>query len=373
MKTKYVLLSILIGLAILMAGCSIEPAESTPNVAGTAAAMAETIVAVQLTKVAENATATPTTEPTATATFTPTISIPTVFPTQSSSSGDNGTCLLASMISETIPDGTVLEPGEIFDKAWVIQNKGTCTWTNEYKMIYHHGDTLGADAIYSFGGAVAPGESFTLTVPMMAPAVAGEYTSFWTLQSPDGKTFGTNSSALFWARVVVEDVMPPDSLFDLWVPVSSANVNTVGVVNSNLMAGDTQHDYSVQGFVTFNLNKIPANATITAVSMLFEGKNIVGDPFGSLGCLGVYRYSYGSIDSTDFFTSTPGGALWSYCSSGEISGNARYGGDTAIANVQNSIGGNIQFRFQYNTDTDNDSAADTITLFPVLRIEYTVP
>lgn len=374
MKKKRLLIMSLICLSLIIAGCVPETPEETPDIAGTAAAMAETIVAVQLTKIAEAATSTPTPTPEPTETPTPTLTfaLPTPFPTQAP--GEEKPCLLASMISETVPDYSNLEPGESFDKQWVLQNIGSCAWTSQYSVIFHHGETLGAQEQIFFPGSVQPGESFSLTVPMVAPAVPGEHVSFWTLRAPDGTTFGTKNSNLFWALIDVEDVMPPDSIFDLWGPVSEGGVLETGEINVNVVAGDTQHDYAWQGFMTVSLHNIPANATITAVSMLFQGNSVSGTPFTDLGCMGVYRYNYGNLDFSDFYTDTPGGALWSFCSLQEVqAGIARYGGDAAISAIQNSIGGTIQFRFQFNNRTDNDDIDDFVTLFPVLRIEYTKP
>lgn len=365
--------------ALLFAACSIESAEPTPHVAGTAAAMAETIVAAQLTQITEDATPTPTPTETETPTpepsLTPTSVIPTLFPTPlQSAGGDEGECLLAHMVSETIPDGTVMESGERFDKVWLLQNSGTCTWTEEFSVVFHHGDKLGAPDRVNFPGTVAPGESFYLTVPMLAPAAAGSYLSFWNLESAEGESFGTTTSALFWTQIAVEELLGPSTLFDIWSPVSKGSILYTGELDDGIIVGDTQHNYPWQGFMTINLSAIPFDAEVTAVYLVYEGSTITGTPFANLGCMGVYRYNYGSLTPSDFYDDTPGGALWSFCSAGEISsGVSRYGGDAAITEIQNSLGGNIQFRFQFNSDTDNNSTDDYAKLFPVLRIEYTTP
>ena len=377
MNQKKVFVIVFMLLAFLGTSCKAEPVEPTPNIAGTAAAMAETIVAVQLTKLAGAATSTltPTPEPTLTPSPTLTFALPTQYPTlQPGTGADTGTCLLASMINETIPDDTVMEAGKQFSKTWDIKNIGTCAWTEQFSIVFHHGETLGAAQQTYFPGSVLPGESFTLQVPMVAPAVAGGHLGFWNLQSADGQAFGTRGSSVFWVKIVVEDVIPPDSLFDIWTPIAGGAVKADGETDNSIKAGDSKHNYSWQGFVTFDLKSIPSNATVTAVYMIFEGKNMTGTPFSDLGCMGVYRDNFGNVDPGDFYTSTPGGALWSYCSAGEISsGSARYGGDAAISAIQNSLGGQIQFRYQFNSDTSNDGEDDYVVLFPNLRIEYTVP
>jgi len=117
--------------SILITSCNADSINPTPNIAGTAAAMAETILAGQLTKIGEATPQTLTSTPSPTNTARPTMTpeIPTLFPSQQTNSDQAtiGTCLLAHMISETIPDNTEVEQGELIEKTWVLQNNGTCT------------------------------------------------------------------------------------------------------------------------------------------------------------------------------------------------------------------------------------------------------
>ncbi len=386
MTQNKILVTVFLLLAILGTGCKAETVEPTPNIAGTAAAMAETIVAVQLTKIAEAATSTPTPtpEPTQTPTATMTFALPTQYPTQEAGAeSETGTCLLASMVSETIPDNTEVEQGEYMEKTWDLQNTGTCTWTEQYSIVFSHGDLMGAPERVNFPGTVAPGEVFTLKVPMIAPATSGQKTGFWYLESPDGLRFGTSTSGVLWVRVMVEDLgiasgagntTDAGYFYDIWTPLIQGSLVATGEQSINVYVGDSEHNYGRQGFVTFDLKSIPLNATVEAVSMLFEGRDIFSTPFVDLGCMGVYRYNYGNLEPSDYYTDTPGGALWSFCSSQEVFvGASRTGGADAITTIQNSLGGQIQFRFQFNNDTDTDSIADYILLFPNLKVEYTTP
>ena len=36
----------------------------------------------------------------------------------------------------SVPDGTTFEPGDTFVKTWRLQNRGTCTWTPEYRLVF---------------------------------------------------------------------------------------------------------------------------------------------------------------------------------------------------------------------------------------------
>ena len=44
----------------------------------------------------------------------------------------------------TVPDGTGFAPGEIFVKTWRLKNRGTCTWTPDYMLVFTSGDWLGS-------------------------------------------------------------------------------------------------------------------------------------------------------------------------------------------------------------------------------------
>src|SRR5262245_14395652 len=44
----------------------------------------------------------------------------------------------------TIPDGTKFLAGETFTKTWRLQNRGTCTWTSDYMLVFTSGDSMGS-------------------------------------------------------------------------------------------------------------------------------------------------------------------------------------------------------------------------------------
>lgn len=42
----------------------------------------------------------------------------------------------------TFPDGTVISPGSLVDKQWMVQNNGTCNWDYHYSMRKISGDEV---------------------------------------------------------------------------------------------------------------------------------------------------------------------------------------------------------------------------------------
>lgn len=96
---------------------------------------------------------------------------------------------LAFVQDLTIPDGTVLAPGAMVDKQWLVQNSGTCNWDARYRLKLISGDAMGAASEQALYPAIA-GSRPTLRIVFIAPFEPGTYTSEWQAVDPDGIPFG---------------------------------------------------------------------------------------------------------------------------------------------------------------------------------------
>ncbi len=108
----------------------------------------------------------------------------------------------------TIPDNTVMAPGQIFRKVWRIQNAGSCTWSSGYQLVYTGGDAMGYNYAVNLPKSVAPGEIVDVSIDLTAPNSYGVYQSNWKLRSPSGNIFGTanmnnDANGGIWAKIVV--------------------------------------------------------------------------------------------------------------------------------------------------------------------------
>ncbi len=152
----------------------------------------------------ETPTETPTSTLTPTITLTPTpTSTITPFPTITEPPVP---CNLAAFGGNvTIPDGMQVHPNYAFTKEWQLRNIGSCTWTTGYAVVFVGGDRMGDVTAVSMPGTVHPGYTITVSVPMVAPAVGGTYTSYWMIRSDSNVTFGVGLTAdqPFWAQIVV--------------------------------------------------------------------------------------------------------------------------------------------------------------------------
>lgn len=101
-----------------------------------------------------------------------------------------GTCENASFIGDvTVPDGTVVAPGQTFVKTWALSNTGSCPWTTGDRLVLVNGAPMGGSDV-PLAGSVAAGETANLSVNLTAPVTPGNYTGTWRLKNAAGNYFG---------------------------------------------------------------------------------------------------------------------------------------------------------------------------------------
>lgn len=89
----------------------------------------------------------------------------------------------------TIPDGTVVSPGETLDKQWKVRNSGTCNWDARYHLRLVDGVALGAERELPLYPARAGAEA-VIRIQFIAPQDPGVYISTWQAVDPNGQYFG---------------------------------------------------------------------------------------------------------------------------------------------------------------------------------------
>ena len=99
----------------------------------------------------------------------------------------------------TIPDYSIISPGEILDKQWLVQNSGSCNWDSHYRLRLISGEGLGAaeeQALYPARG----GMQARIRIVFTAPFEPGDYYSEWQAFDPSGQPFGES----FAIRIIVQ-------------------------------------------------------------------------------------------------------------------------------------------------------------------------
>ncbi len=95
-----------------------------------------------------------------------------------------------SFVSDlSVPDGTVVMPGEAIDKRWEVENSGTCNWEKGFTVRLVSGDAMGAAEEQSLYPALA-GKRATIQMTFTAPDKPGTYRSAWQAATPSGDLFG---------------------------------------------------------------------------------------------------------------------------------------------------------------------------------------
>jgi hypothetical protein len=206
---KYTLFVTLVITSLFITACGAgNAAEATQALSSIQTAVAETVAAQNAAEAANTPTSA---APVVTQTplvFSPTLT--PLVPTQTSNPVASG-CGQASLISETIPDGTIYAPGLQFTKTWVIKNTSNCSWNTSYKIIFWDGDVLGGAYVYNLPQAVDAGQTVPISLLLTAPTATATYTSKWMLQTPDGVNFGVGQyNAPFYAEIVVSSNSKPN-------------------------------------------------------------------------------------------------------------------------------------------------------------------
>jgi hypothetical protein len=215
MKSRKVILSVIIITSIITVSCSLFSVQAAAVTESTATPTYNpTLVAFGLTLVAAQTSPTmvtpePSDTPTETATITPAPS-DTTTPTQAPSSATGtplpSNCYQASFVTDvTIPDGTAFNPGDTFTKTWRIKNSGVCQWNTNFKLIFDNGNAMSGPNSVNFPNNVDPGQTIDLSVNLVAPSDAGNYIGYWKLQTDQGVNFGlgTNGTSDFWVSITV--------------------------------------------------------------------------------------------------------------------------------------------------------------------------
>ncbi len=119
-------------------------------------------------------------------TVTPAVQVVTVTPAAPLTCVNNSV-FVADM---TIPDKTVLQPGQAFIKTWRVRNTGTCTWGTDEELVFVRGEAMTKTTTIAIP-VTAPGGLLDLSIAMTAPTTPGNHIADWRMRNRGGTIFGT--------------------------------------------------------------------------------------------------------------------------------------------------------------------------------------
>lgn len=209
----------------------------------------------------------------------PTITLPPA-PVASNTPAPTATtnCNVGQFITDvTIPDGTIMTPGQSFTKKWRIKNVGTCAW-NGFNMVFDSGEAMGGPASKPIA-AVNPNQEIDLEVALTAPSTPGTYRGFWRIVTNGGVVVpivnGTGGKS-FYVDIKVQNPATATNTSAPAFAVTSVNfVNSGGCNGFTATANITTNG---PGTVTYTW-KFSDNATVANESLVFAAAGTQSDSY----------------------------------------------------------------------------------------------
>lgn len=129
----------------------------------------------------------------------------TTEPTQTSAPAASIPCEAVGFLQDvTYPDGTEVNAGENFVKTWRIKNTGTCTWSENYSLVFFNGEQMnGASPTIASAApnSVLPGGQVDVSIPMQAPSKPGTYIGYWAFTNSAGEQIPMSNGSPFQISV----------------------------------------------------------------------------------------------------------------------------------------------------------------------------
>ncbi|KAM4066147.1 Zinc finger, ZZ type [Hirsutella rhossiliensis] len=136
--------------------------------------------------------------------------------------------LRAVFVRDSVQDGTILPPNQVFEQTWILRNEGSAAWPAGCSVKFVGGDYMGhVDSAHPAGiselvsasestvcyAPLAPGQEFSFTVLLRTPTRPGRIISYWRLTTQDGLKFGHRLWCEVNVRPVPSEIKPkPDVL-----------------------------------------------------------------------------------------------------------------------------------------------------------------
>jgi transcriptional regulator with XRE-family HTH domain len=104
----------------------------------------------------------------------------------------------STFVGDTIPHGTLLGPGQVFEQTWTVLNSGTVAWQG--RKLERQGPLTGPGLISSLRFAeipdTEPGELAEITAPLKAPTYDCSSIAYWKMVDRDGQLYFPDSYQL---------------------------------------------------------------------------------------------------------------------------------------------------------------------------------
>lgn len=99
----------------------------------------------------------------------------------------------------TIPDDTIMLPGQQFVKTWRVKNTGTTSWNSKFKLEFIEGVAMTHQTSHTMP-TVPPGSETEISLSLTAPTQKGTHFGDWKIKDERGVLFGD----ILFLRIVVK-------------------------------------------------------------------------------------------------------------------------------------------------------------------------
>jgi hypothetical protein len=116
----------------------------------------------------------------------------------------------------SVEDNSPFAPGATFVKTWRLKNVGSCTWDQDYDLVFVSGDAMDAKLAIPLPKKVEPNQTIDISVTMKAPNKAGTYRGDWMLSNASGTRFGIGpkGNQSVWVQIRVMNLENTNLVYD---------------------------------------------------------------------------------------------------------------------------------------------------------------
>ena len=230
----------------------------------------------------------------------------------------------------TVPDGTLLAPGQVFNKIWRVRNTG-CPWGEGYQLVFTSGEAMTATRLFPLP-STPTGQTADLLIEMTAPTTPGTHSGIWRMRNANGQLFGTIVTVIIRVLGATNPTTavstpcngtPSIASFTATqriIPVFGSTTLTWGPVTN---ADHVEIDQGIGDVGTpGSINVAPTSSTLYTLTAFCGSQTVIAQvrivlPFAILG-------SSTSADTTDYSGTCPKTVTFSGTITANDAGNVTY-------------------------------------------------
>ncbi|MDZ7802076.1 MAG: hypothetical protein U5K81_14960 [Trueperaceae bacterium] len=193
-----------------------------------------------------------------------------------------------------------------------------------------------------------------------------------TARSPSTATNDTQSAS----TIVSPSCTPSEETFtfhmdetnsgEVWSDgeTQDVKVNPLEDGSGMVLVGDTEGGFGVRGYLDFDLSTLPNDlSSVQSAEMTVFFEDSFGDPYNDLGTLQALHDEYGTLEASDYPTSTPRPGLYDLADTPDPFGNVTVDVTTAVRDAwdnRETMDEDVQFILYFDIADQHDDNEDDL-------------